>query len=140
MKLIGRRKKQSVPGQALGYVALAPKALAAQRIARKAHTGYKWTRRLPFIVAGWAILAFIVRKVTQSRGGGTDAGFTPPPTTTTTPSPAPTTVPVSTPSTPTPTGSPTAVTPAPTAAADGAPGAEAAGDETPTGEDAESKS
>jgi hypothetical protein len=120
MKLIAPRKQKKTKPHDYGLqsVALLVRALIAQRVARKAYKGYKWTRRLPFIAAGAAgaaVIAFVVRKVMQKSGGAPDAGATPSAT------PASTTVPVSTPSTPTPTGAPTAVTPAPTAAADGAP-------------------
>ena len=130
MSLIGGRKKsKTVLEQALGYVSLVLKALVAQRVARKAYTGYKWLRRLPLILAVGAVVALVLRKKAQSGGSSSaDAGFTPPATTTpaaSTPG-ANETVAASTPSTPTPTGSPTAVSPAPTAAADAADAVQAA--------------
>jgi hypothetical protein len=120
MKLIGKKKRSKLPHErGLGWVSLVLKALVAQRVARKAHKGYKWTRRLPYLVAGGAVVAFVARKVAGGGKSPAEAGFTPP-------TPAP-----SVPSTPTPTGSPTAVTPAPTAAAPEA--------ETPDADGAESK-
>ena len=134
MGLIGRRKtSKTVLEQVLGYFKLVLKALVAQRVARKAYKGYKWLRRLPFIIAGAAIVAFVLRKKQQRGGSGSGSGATATtpshPSTTTTAAASP---PATTPSTPTPTGSPTAVTPAPTAAADGAP-------EPDTADDGESK-
>ena len=115
MSLIRRKKTTKPHEHGLRGLALVLKALVAQRVVRKAYKGYKWTRRLPFIAAAAAIVAFVVRKTQQKTGGASDAGFTQPsPSTSSSP-------PASTPSTPTPTGSPTAVSPAPTAAADGAP-------------------
>ena len=141
MTLIGRRKKKNVPEQVLGYVKLGLKGLVAQRIARNAYKGYKWTRRLPFLLAGGAIVAFVARKAMQKKSDASDAGITPSaehPSTTAT---AATSPPATTPTTPTPTGSPTAVTPAPTAAADGAPATESeASGAAPSGDDAEAKS
>ena len=115
MSLIGRKKDKKRHDDGLRAFALLLRALVAQRVARKAYKGYRWTRRLPYLLGGAAIVAFVARKTQQKTGGASDAGYAPS-------APAPsTTVPVSTPSTPTPTGAPTAVTPAPTAAADGAP-------------------
>jgi len=120
MSLIRRKPEKKPHDHGLRAVALLARALVAQRVARKAYKGYKWTRRLPFIVGGAgivAVAAFFARKAQQKSGGSSDAGSTPAPASTTT-SPG---APASTPSTPTPTGAPTAVTPAPTAEADGAP-------------------
>ena len=118
MNVIGGRKKTdrlALAEQVLGYALLGVRALMAQRVARKAYRGYKWMRRLPFLVAGAAILAFVARKAQQKRAASSDADDMPPTAASTSSAPA------STPSTPTPTGSPTAVTPAPTATEDGAP-------------------
>ena len=136
MKLIGRRKKKSPFEQGFAVLRLALNGLAAQRVARSAYKGYKWTRRLPLLLAGAAIVAFIVRKATQSSGEPPeDAGYTPP-------APPPS-API--PSTPTPTGSPSAVSPAPTAAADaptddGGPETATEGGGAAAGKDAEPKS
>jgi hypothetical protein len=121
MSLIpGRKQSKPKHDRALVIVRLLTRALVAQRVARKAHKGYKWTRRMPYILAGGAIAALVARTALQRGQSSTpeQAGFTPP--TPATPSPA---APAAA-STPTPTGSPTAVTPAPTAKApedDGAP-------------------
>ena len=121
MSLIRRTPDKKPHDHGLKALALLLRALVAQRVARKAYRGYKWSKRLPFIVGGTAIVAFLLGRLQKRRGGeDTSAPTTTAshPSTTTTAASSP---PATTPSTPTPTGSPTAVTPAPTAAADGAP-------------------
>ena len=122
MSLIRKKQDKKPHEHGLRAFALLLRALVAQRVARKAYRGYRWTRRLPFIAAGAAVIAFVVRKTQQKTGGASDAGAPTPSSTSTSTSstPSASSAPASTPSTPTPTGSPTAVTPAPTATADGA--------------------
>jgi hypothetical protein len=126
MSLIRRKPEKKPHDHGLKAVALVVRALVAQRLARKAYKGYKWTRRLPFIVGGTAIVAFLLGLLLKKRSSG-GADQSAPPTTASHPSTTETAAsspPATTPTTPTPTGSPTAVTPAPTAAADGAPEAD----------------
>ena len=49
MSLIRRKPEKKPHDQGLKAVALMARALVAQRLARKAYKGYKWTRRLPYI-------------------------------------------------------------------------------------------
>jgi len=118
MSLIRRKPEKKPHDHGLRAVALLARGLMAQRVARKAYTGYKWTRRIPFLLGGAAIAAVVAGLLKRKSDAGGTTPSTPAPSTTSTAASSPS---APTPSTPTPTGSPTAVTPAPTAAEDGAP-------------------
>ena len=88
MKLIRRKKEPTPVEQALAYVKLAVRGLAAVRIARASFKTYKFARKLPFILGGAAIAALVLKK---KRGGGGDtseAQWTPPSTAQTPSSPS----------------------------------------------------
>jgi hypothetical protein len=66
MTLIGRKKTKSPLEQVLEYLGLVLKALVAQRVARKAHKGYKRARRVPLVLVALVIVAIVLRKKQQS--------------------------------------------------------------------------
>jgi hypothetical protein len=73
MKLI-RRKKQPTPlQQALGYAKLGVRGLVVVRVARNAFKTYKFAQKLPFILGGAAIAAFIAKKARSGGGSGDSA-------------------------------------------------------------------
>lgn len=108
MKLISRKKDPTLHERALGYVKLAVRALALVRVARTTHKGYKVARRLPLLLVGGGLIAFVLKKVRG--GGGPEA-----PAQTWQPTPATTT-----PST-SPPAAPGTSAAAPSAGTDGAP-------------------
>ncbi len=97
MKLIRRKQSKPPARKALDIVALVARALMAQRVARKAvkhgARGYRWARRLPYLLGGAAIVAAIAKLRSRS-GGGSQANqpYQPPApvTSSTAPTPAPT--------------------------------------------------
>jgi hypothetical protein len=60
MKLIRRKQEPHATQKAANAVRLAAKGLAMQRVARKgakhAQRGYKWTRRLPYLLGGAVVV------------------------------------------------------------------------------------
>ena len=76
MSLIRRKPEKKPHDHGLKAVGLVVRALVAQRLARKAYKGYKWTRRLPFIVGGTAIVAFLLGRLQKRRSGGDDTSAT----------------------------------------------------------------
>jgi hypothetical protein len=75
MSLIRRSKTPTPAERALGIARLGLKALVAQRVARKAHKGYKIGRKLPLILGAGAV-AFVVAK--KAKGSSSPAPAAPP--------------------------------------------------------------
>jgi hypothetical protein len=92
MKLIPRRKQEPTTlEKALSIISKVIQALAAVRVARGAWRGYLWARRLPLLLAGTAIIAFVARRI-RGRSGSTPAAPPPAPSSSVpTPPPAPAT-------------------------------------------------
>jgi hypothetical protein len=83
MKLI-RRKKSTPPAQkAVNVVRLAAKGLVLQRIARKgvrrAAWGYRWTRRIPYLLGGAAAAAALSKLLGRKKEAPLPAQAPPPP-------------------------------------------------------------
>ena len=85
MSLIRRRKSPTPAERSLGILRLGLKGLAAQRVARRAYGGYKFARKLPFLLALGGV-AFVVLKKVRSGSSQPDVAPTTPPT----PAPGPT--------------------------------------------------
>ena len=99
MKLIRRKQSKPPARKALDILALVARALMAQRVARKVvkhgARGYRWTRRLPYLLGGAAIVAVIAKLRGRSSGGAqVDQPYQPPApvssSTAAAPAPAPT--------------------------------------------------
>jgi hypothetical protein len=67
MKLIGRRKSKTPVQQVLDYLRLALRALVAARVARTALKGYRFARRVPYLIAAGAVIAVAVKLLRGKR-------------------------------------------------------------------------
>ena len=80
MSLISRKQKPTAGDRVLAVVRYGVQALVAQRVARKAYKGYKWTRRLPVLLIGGGIVFVVVRKAKGGSSSEPAQPYTPPAT------------------------------------------------------------
>jgi hypothetical protein len=117
MNLIRQRRSKPPAHKGLDLVRLAIKGLVAQRVARRAHKTYKFTKRLPYIVGLGAVAGVVA--VALKKLSGHKAEVPAAPAAAPAPSPAPA------PASATP---PPKLAPDPEPATDGAPGPELTAD------------
>jgi hypothetical protein len=71
MKLIRKDKPKPPAHRAVDVVRLAVRGLVAQRVARKAFRGYKWARRIPYLLGAAALAGALAKLLGRRRGGAT---------------------------------------------------------------------